>query len=301
MRNTILASERYEITASRKIREMYLAYEFEKRHTKAEVLEAYLNTVYFGDGAYGAEAAALSYFGKHANKLTIGEAALLSGLPAVAAAPQPLLQHGGRQVAPALGARAAWSPTATSRRHRPTTPRPRRSSCRRRPSTPTRASTTARYFVSYVRKQLLTQYPDSLIFKGGLKVYTTIDTRLQRAAERAVKKTLPYKKDPDAALVSINPPNGNIVAMYGGRDYTKNSYNYATQGQRQPGSSFKTFVLVTALEKGIPPRRPMNASSPARIPTHPVWIVNNSEGSGKGYITISAATRRTPSTACSRA
>jgi penicillin-binding protein 1A len=128
------------------------------------------------------------------------------------------------------------------------------------------------------------------VFKGGLTVYTTIDTHLQRDAEKAVKKTLPLKKDPDSALVSINPKTGAIVAMYGGRNYAKSSFNYAVQGRRQPGSSFKMFTLVTALEKGYPPNRPVNASSPARIPSHPVWIVNNSEGSGSGYITIARAT-----------
>jgi membrane peptidoglycan carboxypeptidase len=140
------------------------------------------------------------------------------------------------------------------------------------------------------RTRASSQYPDSLIFKGGLSVYTTINTRLQRAAERAVHKTLPYKKDPDAALVSLDPHTGNIVAMYGGRDYKKDPYNYATQGRRQPGSSFKMFVLVTALEKGIPPNRPVNASSPALIPSHPPWRVMNSEGAGHGYMTISRAT-----------
>jgi len=289
VRNTILVAERYKITASRKIREMYLAYEFEKRHTKDEVLEAYLNTVYFGDGAYGAEAAALSYFGKHANQLTIGESAMLSGLPQSPLRLNPYYNMEGAR------SRQRWVLGRMVVNGYITQAQADAASAEKivlsKKADPAQGIYDCAYFVSYIRKQLLTQYPDSLIFKGGLKVYTTINTRLQRAAERAVHKTLPYKKDPDAALVSINPKNGNIVAMYGGRDYTKNSYNYATQGQRQPGSSFKMFVLVTALEEGIPPRRPMNASSPARIPTHPVWIVNNSEGSGKGYITITAATR----------
>lgn len=289
VRNTILAAERYQITAQRKIREMYLAIEFEKRHTKAEVLEAYLNTVYFGDGAYGAEAASLSYLGKRSSELTLGEAALLAGLPQ---SPQRLNPYYnmegaksrqrwvlGRMVANGYITQAQADEAAAEK------------ITLSKKVDPNQGIYDCAYFVSYVRKQLLTQYPDSLVFKGGLKVYTTIDTRLQRAAEAAVRKTLPLKKDPDSALVSIDPHNGHIVAMYGGRDYAKNSYNYATQGRRQPGSSFKTFVLVTALEKGIPPRRPMDASSPAVIPSNPVWKVNNSEGSGKGYITLSQATR----------
>jgi 1A family penicillin-binding protein len=289
IRNTILSSERYKITLQRKIREMYLANEFEKRHSKSEVLEAYLNTVYFGDGAYGAEAASLSYLGKHANQLTLGEASLLAGLPQ---SPQRLNPYYnlegaksrqrwvlGRMVANGYITQAQSDAAAAEK------------ISLRKTIDPKQGIYDCAYFVSYVRNQLLSQYPDSLVFQGGLKVYTTIDTRLQRAAEQAVVKTLPSKKDPDAALISIDPHTGHIVAMYGGRNYATDSYNYATQGRRQPGSSFKTFVLVTALEKGIPPKRPMDSSSPAVIPSNPVWLVNNSEGSGKGYITISQATK----------
>jgi 1A family penicillin-binding protein len=289
IRNTILASERYDITVTRKIREMYLAYQFERGHTKDEVLSSYLNTVYFGDGAYGAEAAALTYFGKHSNELSIGEAALLAGLPQSPIRLNPYYNLAGAQ------ARQRWvlgrmvangyitSAQASAAEKEPIT--------LKKSVDPNQGIYDCAYFVSYVRRQLLQQYSDTLVFKGGLQVYTTINTKLQRAAEKAVKAVLPNKRDPDAALVSIDPKSGRIVAMYGGRDYSKDSYNTATQGKRQPGSSFKMFVLVTALEKGIPPRRPMNASSPARIPSRPVWIVNNSEGSGKGYITLSAATR----------
>jgi 1A family penicillin-binding protein len=289
VRNTILVSERYDITAARKIREMYLAYEFEKRHTKSQVLEAYLNTVYFGDGAYGAEAASLAYFAKHASELTVAEAAMLSGLPQSPLRLNPYYNMEGaksrqrwvlgRMVANGYITQAQADAAAVEK------------IVLSKKTDPNQGIYDCAYFVSYIRKQLLTQYPDSLIFKGGLKVYTTIDTKLQRAAERAVKKTLPFKRDPDAALVSIDPHNGHIVAMYGGRNYSSSSYNYATQGKRQTGSAFKVFTLVTALERGIPPNRPMNASSPARIPSHPPWIVHNSEGSGKGYITLSAATR----------
>jgi len=289
VRNTILSTERYDITAARKIREMYLAYEFERRHSKAEVLANYLNTVYYGDGAYGAEAAAREYFGKHANKLSVAEAALLAGLPQSPIRLNPYYNLEGalarqrwvlgRMVANGYITKAQADEAEAEK------------IVLKKTVDPNQGIYDCGYFVSYVRKQLLAQYSDTLVFKGGLKVYTTIDTRLQRAAERAVKAQLPYKSDPDAALVSIDPRNGHIKAMYGGRNYFKKSYNYATQGRRQPGSSFKMFVLVTALEKGIPPRRPMDASSPAYIPSKPPWKVSNSEGSGKGYMTISQATK----------
>jgi 1A family penicillin-binding protein len=287
IRNTILSKERYQITITRKIREAYLAWEFEKAHTKAEILEDYLNTVYFGDGAYGVEAASLAYFDKNASDLTIGQAALLAGLPQSPVNLNPYTnlagararQHAvlGRMVANGYiseaQATAAEEETITLKSA----------------ADPNQGIYDCGYFVSYVRKALLQQYSNSLVYTGGLQVYTTIDTRLERAAEKAVKKILPGKKDPDSALISINPRTGAIVAMYGGRNYNTNPFNMATQGRRQAGSSFKTFTLVTALELGIPPNRPMDASSPAVIPSHPPWIVHNDEGSGKGYITIRQA------------
>jgi len=289
MRNTILAKERYEISFNRKIREAFLAYEYEKRHTKSEVLGNYLNTVYFGDGAYGAEAAAKNFFGRSAKDLTLGEAAMLAGLPQSPIRLNPYANLSGAKT------RQRWVLSRMVANGYITQAQADAASQEEivlsNAVDPNQGIYDCGYFVSYVRKQLLQQYSDSLIFEGGLKVFTTIDTRLQRAAEKAVKKTLPYKKDPDAALVSIDPKTGYIVAMYGGRNYFKDSYNTATQGHRQPGSSFKMFVLVTALEAGIPPRRMINSSSPARIPSKPVWIVNNSEGAGHGYMTISAATR----------
>ncbi len=129
------------------------------------------------------------------------------------------------------------------------------------------------------------------MFKGGLTVYTTLDTRLQGYAESAVKNKLPHKSDPQAALVSIDPRTGYVKALVGGRDYRKSKFNLATQGYRQPGSSFKTFVLVTALEKGMPPSMRIDSSSPAAIPSKPKpWIVDNSEGAGRGMMTLQSAT-----------
>jgi 1A family penicillin-binding protein len=288
IRNTILSKEATQVTYTRKLREAYLAEELEKVKTKSEILELYLNTVYFGDGAYGAEAAARSYFGKSASQLTLAEAAMLAGLP----------QYPN-------GLNPYYNPTGAKTRQRVVlermvangyiTPQQRDEAdaqeiVLKKTVDPDQGIFACNYFVSYVRKQLLTQYPDDVVFRGGLKVYTTIDTRVQGYAEKAVRSVLDRKEDPDAALASIDPRNGYIVAMYGGRDYKSSRYNFATQGHRQPGSAFKTFVLVTALEKGIPPRRPINASSPADIPTRPIWHVSNSEGSSSGYMTLSAAT-----------
>ncbi len=298
IRNTILADERYQISFKRKLREAFLAQELEKRHTKPEILELYLNAVYFGDGAYGAQAAALNYFGKPASELTLAEAALMAGLPQSPNGLNPYYNLPGakarqeivlermvanKYISQAQADEAAAQPITLTKT-----------------IDPDEGIYDCPYFVSYVRKQLLTQYPDSLVFKGGLQVYTTIDTRLQRYAEAAVRSVLNKPRDPDAGLASIDPRNGHIVAMYGGKDYKANHYNTATQGKRQPGSAFKVFVLVTALEKGMPPRRTVDSSSPANIPSKPVWHVSNSEGSGKGYITMSAATRSSVNTVFAR-
>lgn len=298
IRNTILANERYEVSAKRKIREMSLAMELEKRFTKDQILERYLNAVYFGDGAYGAEAAAREYFGKHANELSLAESAMLAGLPQSPERLNPYYNMTGAK------ARQRWvlgrmlaNKYITQAQHDEAD---KQEIKLKRTVDPNQGIYDCGYFVSYVRKQLLTQYSDALVFKGGLKVYTTIDTRLQRAAERAVRSVLPNAKDPDAALVSIDPRTGRIVAMYGGRNYNKSRYNTATQGRRQPGSSFKMFVLVTALEKGYPPKRPVNSSSPALIGRSPVWRVSNSEGSGRGYITITQATKYSVNTVFAR-
>lgn len=299
VRNTVLLGERTQITLARKVREAYLALEIEKRHTKNEILSLYLNTVYFGEGAYGAESASRTYFAKHASDLTVGEAALLAGIvqqpsrltaydnPEGSLARRTLVL--GRMLANGYITRAEYAeadaePLSLKRWVEP------ESGIYRAP-----------YFVAHVRKELQQKYPQAVVFKGGLRVYTTLDTRLQAYAEKAVKDDLCNPRDPDAALVSIQPRTGHIKAMYGGRDYNKNKFNLATQGRRQPGSSFKTFVLVTALEEGMPPYRYIDSSSPAYIPTKPEpWEVSNSEGRGRGLVTMEAATRASINTVFAR-
>lgn len=289
IRNTILANQARDITIARKIREMYLASEFEKIYSKRDILGMYLNTVYFGDGAYGAEAASLTYFGKPAAQLTLAEAALMGGLPQSPNGFNPYSNMPGAKSRQrwVLG-RMVANKYITQKQAAEAEKQP---IVLKRIANPNQGIYADGYFVSYVRKLLLAQYPDSLIFKGGLKVYTTIDENLQAAATRAVQGVLNKPNDPESALVAIDPNTGFIKAMYGGKDYNADPFNMATQGRRQPGSSFKMFVLVTAIEKGIPPRRPIDSSSPAVIPSHPPWKVSNSEGKGNGWITISDATR----------
>jgi len=300
VRNTVLSDERLEISYKRKVREAYLAYELEKTMSKDEILSMYLNTVYYGEGAYGAESAALTYFSKHAKDLTIAEAALLAGLPQ-----QPSRLSPYENLEGAVG-RRQWVLQKMRENGYITTEEYDLAAAEE--VTLKRASNinetgvyAAPYFVAHVKKVLQDEYGTSLVFKGGLKVYTTLDTKMQTMAEKSVRGILNQSSDPDCALVAIDPNNGHIKALVGGKDWSKKKFNFATQARRQPGSSFKMFTLVTALESGMPPKRMLDASSPAVIATGgKPWVVGNAEGSGKGYITLLQATTHSVNTAYAR-
>lgn len=299
IRNTILLDERTNITLERKIREAYLALEFEKRYDKHDILEFYLNTIYLGEGSYGAESAARTYFAKSAKTLTLPEAALIAGLAQSPSRLDPydnpkgaIVRRGevlGRMLANDYITQEQYNTAMATKLKL------------MRSSQPLDGIYRAPYFVAHVKKQLQAQFSPAVVFKGGLTVYTTLDTRLQGYAEAAVEKRLDKSSDPVAALVSIDPRNGFVKAIVGGRDYHKNKFNLATQGRRQPGSSFKMFVLVTALEQGMPPSYRIDSSSPAVIPTKPkAWIVDNSEGSGRGMMSLSSATHASVNTVFAR-
>ncbi len=299
VRNTVLSDERTQISFARKFREAYLARELEKRRTKAEILELYLNTVYFGEGAYGAEAAAQTFFAKPARNLTLPEAALLAGLPQGPSRLSPYDNAEGARLRRAQVLRRMLVNGYIDQEQfdeaddAPIKPK--------QANQPAQGIYRAHYFVAHVKKLLQQEYGQAAVFKGGLRVYTTLDTTMQALAERAVSDFLDEPGDPDGALVSIDPRNGTVKAMVGGRDYSKNKFNLATQGKRQPGSSFKTFVLVTALEEGMPPHRYVDSSSPAYIDATPEpWVVSNSEGRGRGPISLVSATRSSVNTVFAR-
>lgn len=303
IRNTILADdpERFQTSYRRKAREAVLALELEKKYSKDEILSMYINTVYYGEGAYGAEAAALTFFNKHASELTVAEAALLAGLPQ---APTRLDPYDNAEGAVA---RRQWVLSKmyeqgyiTSEEYEAAKVEPL--SLGKSPTLDEQGVYAAPYFVAHVKKLLQNEYGTSLVFKGGLTVYTTLDTTLQTYAEQAVAGVLDRPEDPDCALVAVEPTTGYVKAMVGGRDWNTNKFNFATQAHRQPGSSFKVFTLVTALEQGMPPTRKLDSSSPATIATggRP-WIVGNAEGGGgKGYITLQQATVGSVNTAFAR-
>lgn len=274
-----------------KIDEAALAWQLEQKYTKDEILALYLNTVYFGQGAYGIETAAQTFFGRHAKDLTVPQAALLAGTiksptrydpykdPDAAVARRNLVIQKMREqeyLTPAAADAATKAPLGVARIKKTV----------RYP---------AAYFVEYV-KDLIQRDPRfavlgptladrvNALFKGGLRIYTTIDMRLQKAAEQASKQVLPYKKDPHNAFVAVDPRTGGILSMVGGRDFfdEKDPYakfNLAVQSRRQPGSSFKTFTLVGALENGIPLERIYRGGSSIRITLEngEIWPVHNYE------------------------
>lgn len=298
VRNTVLLDERTEISLARKIREAYLAMELEKRYEKPQILEMYLNAIYFGQGAHGAQAAARTYFSKAAKDLTLAESALLAGLPQQPSRLDPYINPDGavarrNQVLYAMFENGHISRQAYEEAK--ATPL-----ALKRQKDPEDGIYAAHYFVAHVKKELQERFSNGVVFKGGLSVYTTLDTRMQKDAEGAVKRGLPGS-GPEGSLVSIDPRNGYVKAMVGGRDFHKNKFNLATQAKRQPGSSFKTFVLVTALDQGMPPSYNIDSSSPAYIPTKPKpWIVSNSEGSGSGAMSLAAATHKSVNTVFAR-
>jgi penicillin-binding protein 1A len=238
-------------TLGRKATEACLAIKLAREKSKTWILNAYMNQVYYGNHAYGIEAAAQTYFSKPARKLTLNESALLAGLPQAPSVFDPF-QRPAQAIArrdEVLRAMLA-NGNITSSQYANAIAR------RKLQLKAGRLYTRIRepYFFSYVREELQRQYGANTVRSGGLKVYTTIDRRLQRFALDAIKRTLPYSSDPAAAIVSINPSNGAIRAMTEvSPGNPKNQVNFASSARRQPGSTFKTIVLTTAISQGISP------------------------------------------------
>jgi penicillin-binding protein 1A len=240
----------------RKIKEAVLALELERRYSKDRILEMYLNQVYFGNGAYGVEAAARTYFGKSVSEVTVREAALLAGLPRAPSAYSPF-EHADiakrrREVVlrrmvefgvlkDAEGKKLAKSDLGLI--------------------PPERRRTSGQYFLEYVQHTLEAKYGADMVFKGGLNVYTTLNPSMQLKAEQALRDGLKALESrstktragehPEGAVVTIEPQTGYVRAMVGGYDFFRSEFNRAVQARRQPGSAFKPFVYVAALEAGL--------------------------------------------------
>jgi len=273
---------------ARKLKEAALAWQLEQRWKKDRILTAYLNTIYFGNGAYGIEQAALTYFHEHAVKLTLPEAALLAGIPADPSRYDPVAnpraaRQRRRAVLDQMLGQGAITPKQYDSARSAALPSPDKVKL---PDT----EGPAPYFVNYVKQQLIDRYHSGTVFGSGLRVQTTIDLGLQRIARGAIAKLLSNPDGPQAALVAIDPRNGEILAMVGGSNFRESQFNLAVQGERQPGSAFKPFVLATALEEGISPATRF-VSEPVVIPLgDKLWQVSNYEDEYLGSIDLESAT-----------
>jgi len=290
VRNLYISRER---TVGRKLREACLAIQLNRKWSKQRILRSWLNAVYFGNRSYGIEAASQTYFSKHARQLNLREAALLAGLPQAPSAYDPF-------VVPDVALARRNTVLRAMLDNGDVTPTQFRwavssSDLRLRPG---RLYTTIRepYFFGYVRDELIDHYGANTVRSGGLKVYTTINPRFQRAAEISIRETLNQPGDPASAVVSINPANGAIRAMTsvtpGRKGY---QFNLVAQARRQAGSTFKTFVLATAVLKHIDPSSTYYVSAPFHYqpdPTVPAWEVSTYDHSYSGWTSIRNATIR---------
>jgi penicillin-binding protein 1A len=282
------AYSRNKDTLARKVREAALAWQLSQRWSKDRILTAYLNTIYFGNGAYGILQAARTYFDRSASELTLPEAALLAGLPRSPTFYDPVQHPAAARERRAYVLQLLFEQgriTKAERRKANAAPLPRPEDVRL-PGT----HGPAAYFVNYVTDQLVSHYgsPEQ-VFGGGLEVTTTIDLDLQEKARQAVEEILKDPSGPAAALVAIDPRTGAVKAMFGGTNYRRSQFNLATQAERQPGSSFKPIVLASAFRNGIAPSTEF-VSKPVKIDAGDrIWSVSNYEGSYLGQIDLRQA------------
>ncbi|MDQ3417796.1 MAG: PBP1A family penicillin-binding protein [Acidobacteriota bacterium] len=250
-------------TFERKLREAMIASRLEQRYSKREILEAYLNTVYFGEGLYGVEAASRGYFGKSASDLQVEEAALLAAIvrapshdaPGVSRARAKARRNLVLRLMRGQGNLPEADFTAAAARPLPGVTRPGDLAGG---SDPTDA--VGAYFREELRRQLVAQFGNERVLRGGLRVYSTYDPVLQKAAEQAIvgritqiAKARRQAKDLQGSLVSMDAHTGDVFALVGGRDFASSSFNRATQAKRQAGSAFKPILYAAALERGYSP------------------------------------------------
>ena len=305
----------------RKLREIALALRIERMYSKDEILELYLNKVYFGDGLYGAEAAARGYFGKSAADLELSEAALLAGLVNAPSVNAPTVNMSRALARRALVLRAMHEQGIITE---DAFERASKEKVRLR-DVLRREEPHGQYFKEEVRQQLVKQFGWERLSEGGLKVYTTIDLDMQRAAEavvvqsveqieeRRAKRALRIRgnknaatgtssPDPDrleAALVSLDPTTGEVRAMVGGRDFKTSRFNRATQALRQPGSAFKPFVYAAALESGYSTSSLVTQLDEPILTFEGAWIPED-EHSTAPAMTVRAALRTSSNRAAVR-
>jgi penicillin-binding protein 1A len=309
-RNLFLTHEK---TLSRKIKEAILAVRIERTYTKDEILEMYLNQIYFGEGAYGIDAAAKVFFGKQVQDLTMPECALLAGLPrnprdySPRRDPDRSLRRRNLVLAAMLQNRRITRPQYETASEAPLGVTTTRFNARLAP-----------YFMEMVRQYLDERYGSNQLYEGGLRVYTTLDSDLQQAAETALEKRLTeiearnkYKltrvaaaaaraEDPDrernqteylqGAVVTLDPTDGQILALVGGRDFNDSNFNRAVQALRQPGSAFKPFIYAAAMDNGYSPTDIiLDTPVSFRAGNGQNWTPHNYDKKYRGPITLRTA------------
>jgi penicillin-binding protein 1A len=314
---------RYDQSLSRKIKEALLAMQIERLYSKDEILELYLNQIYFGSGSHGVEAAARNIFGKHARDLDIGEATLIAGLPKNPLQYSPFYQpekalNRRRVVLEAMVNCDMLSKEAAD-------------SIADAPIDVLSASDQgeyAAYFLEYVRKYLEEKYGADRLYNDGLQVYTTLDPFLQRVAEDSMESNLlkleashtyPQTKAtyqamldsgnaepslPDylqSAVIAIEVQTGHIRAMIGGRSFKHSKFNRAVQARRQPGSSFKPFVFLAAIDNGYTPADiVLDAPIVLELPNGDVWKPRNFTETFEGEVSLRHALAKSINVASAR-
>jgi penicillin-binding protein 1A len=294
VRNLYISRQR---TLKRKLKEACLAIKLARNKSKDWILGSYMNAVYYGNHAYGIEAAAQTYFSRRASTLTLDQSALLAGLPQAPSVFDPIHRPLDALERRDQVLRAMLANGALTRRQFASA-----TSDRKLHLFPGRLYSRIRepYFFSYVRDQLIAEYGANTVRTGGLKVYTTIDPRLQAAARRAIVGTLYSRTDPASALVSIDPSSGAIKAMTAvtpGR--SGNQFNLVAQAKRQAGSTFKMFVLAAAVNMGIDPESTYYVSGPFHYqpdPYSPAWDVSTYDHTYLGSTSIENATLHSDNT-----
>ncbi|MCX5970257.1 MAG: PBP1A family penicillin-binding protein [Coprothermobacterota bacterium] len=265
-------------TLQRKISEAILSLRLEASFSKEKILEMYLNQIFFGEGAYGVEAAARTYFGVGVEQLDLAQAALLAGL---IVAPSKISPYRDPE-----GAKARQGEVLARMQRQGTIDQQLMEEAMAEPLRFHDLSVQAwkaPYFVDYVKGLLLDEYGPTILYQGGMRVTSSLDLRLQAFAEKAATEGVRYWQEqkewptdlvdalgvpqPQLALAAIDPTNGDLLAMVGGTDYASSNYNRASQAQRQPGSSFKIFDYATALESGVLKPYETLVSEPIKVQT----------------------------------
>ncbi|HVY78604.1 MAG TPA: transglycosylase domain-containing protein [Solirubrobacterales bacterium] len=276
----------------RKIIEAKLAIEYAERHSRRQILDQYLNTASYGtvEGAtaIGVGAAARIYFSKPVWKLNLQQSALLAGLPQAPTDYNPILHPAAaRERRNTVLAKMAHLGYLTPQR------------AARAEASGLGLDATGSYFAhrepfffDYVEHELIERYGAERVRDGGIRVYTTLEPRLQQVGLEAMRSALPYSTDPSSALVSIDPRNGEIEAMVSSDSFDESQFNLAAQGHRQPGSTFKTFVLTTALKQGIDPYSTYYTSKPLSLdlPKWGHWDVHTADEGYLGKVNLQQAT-----------